>query len=254
MSDETLAALDRHWESACKLIFGSPIGRLLDFEDYLYSDVVRPTIRKNGGGEVMALPEIPQSARVEDYASLMKEGPAKAPRVSINDAKDIDSLARALGEIAVFAGNIVQGQCSNVEKSNRVLDSHYIYKCHNVIYSKYAAFARRVKYSDSVFGIDSTSKIRFSLKSYDVYDSSMLFECLRVYTSSNCHYCANMDNATDCLFSFNQRSARRRIGNLELPAGKFSALKAKLLEEMQEELSSKKKAVSILEIIGGADE
>jgi len=253
---ETLAALERRWESTCKLAFGAPIGPLLDFKDYLFADVVQPSFRKScmSGEEVTVLPEIAPGAKVAGYDELLKAGTTKVEQVSINDIKDIDSLARAASEIAVFAGNIIQGQCSHVERSNRVLDSHFIYSCHNVIYSKYAAFSRRVKYSESVFGIDSTSKIKFALRSYDVYESSVLFECLRVYTSSNCYYCANMDNATDCLFSFNQRSARRKIGNLELPLDKFAALKAKLIGEMREPLSSKKKAISILEIIGGKNE
>ena len=253
---ETLSVLERRWEATCKLAFGAPVGPMLSFRDYLFAEVVKPSFRNScmSGGEVAVLPEIGKGAKVAGYDELLKAGTAKAPQASINDIKDIDSLSRAASEIAVFAGNIIQGQCGHVEKSNRVLDSHFIYSCHNVIYSKYAAFSRRVKYSDSVFGIDSTSKIKFALRSYDIYESSVLFECLRVYTSSNCYYCANMDNATDCLFSFNQRSARRRIGNLELPLDKFTELKAKLVGEMRESLSSKKKALSVLEIIGGANE
>jgi hypothetical protein len=251
---ETLDALERKWEATCGLAFGAPVGGLLDFEGYLCADVARPSVRKSDEGEVVALPAIAQGARVADYASLMKQGAAKAPKVSINDAKDIDSLSRAIGEIAVFAGNVVQGQSSHVELSNRVLDSHFIYMCHNVVYSKYVAFCRRVKYSESVFGVDDIAKIRFALKCNGIYEASVLFECLRVYTSSNCYYCANMDNCHDCLFSFNQRGVRRRIGNLELPADKFSALKSKLVGEMREALSSKKKAISVLEIIGGAHE
>ena len=251
---ETLEALERKWEATCKLLFGSPVGRLLDFEDYLCSGVAGPSIRKAGNGEVVALMAIPQSARVEDYASLMKEEIAKAPKVSINDVKDIDSLARAMGEIEVFAGNVIQGQSSHVERSNRVLDSHYVYSSHNVVYSKHVAFSRRVKYSESAFGVDDIAKIRFALKGNGIYEASVLFECLRVYTSSNCYYCANMDDSHDCLFSFNQRGVRRKIGNLELPADKFSALKAKIIGEMREALVSKKKAASVLEIIGGAHE
>jgi len=243
-------ALERHWESTCKLVFGAPVGKLADFEDYLYSDVVRPSARKSAEGDVMALPAIPQGARVADYAHLAMTM-AKAPKVSINDAKDIDSLARAMGEIAVFAGNVMQGQSSHVEKSNRVLDSHYVWRSYNVIYSKYVAFCRRVKYGECVFGIDSTSKMRFAVKSYDIYNSSVFFECLRVYDSSNCYYCANMDYCSDCLFCFNQRSARRKIGNLELPEGKFALLKKKLVSEMHESLAAKKRAVQVLDIIGG---
>jgi len=253
---EPLDTLERRWESTCKLAFGEPIAPLLAFRDYLFAEVVKPSFRKScmSGEEVTVLPEIMPGAKVAGYDELLKAGSAKVSQASINDIKDTDSLARAVGEIAVFAGNVVQGQCSHVERSDRVLDSHFIYCCHNVIYSKYAAFSRRVKYSESVFGIDSTAKSRFVLRSYDVYEATVLFECLRVYTSANCYYCANMDNCQDCLFSFNQRSARRRIGNLELPPGKFSTLKAKLVGEMRESLSSRKKAISVLDIIGGRND
>ena len=67
-------------------------------------------------------------------------------------------------------------------------------------------------------------------------------------------YSHKLFNCRNCLFSFNQRGVRRKIGNLELPAGKFSPLKAKLIGEMREALSSKKEATSVLEIIGGAHE
>jgi hypothetical protein len=67
--NETLAALARHWGSTCKLMFGAPIGDLLDFESYLYSEVVRPSIRTScmGGEEVVVLPEIRPEAKVASY-------------------------------------------------------------------------------------------------------------------------------------------------------------------------------------------
>jgi hypothetical protein len=254
-ANETLAFLERHWASTCKLMFGSPVGGLLEFEEYLLSDVMPPSARKSSSGnDVNVLSEIPRDARIADYEALFGKETAKAGKLSINDIKDIDSLANAMGEVAVFAGNVVQGQSSHVESSNRILDSHFIYCSHDIIYSKYVAFSHTVKHSESSFGMENSVKNSFAIRGFDVYGSTVMFECLRAYTSANCYYCANVDDCRDCLFSFNLRSASRRIGNLELPSEKFSELKRKLVSEMRESLSSKKKAASVLDIVGGINE
>lgn len=250
---ETLAVLEKHWASACRLVFGEEVGKLADFVAVLSQDISLPSYRKSSlsGKEVAAAQAIPASARVAAYEELLVQPKGNA-RLSINDIKDVDSLVRAMGEEAIYAGNILQGECSGVSLSNRVLDSHFIYKSHDVIHSKYIAYSHALKYCESCFFDDSNAKDRFAARCFDVYESNTMFECVRVYTSARCHYCADMDNCMDCLFSFNLRSKRRCIGNLVLPAEKFSGLKAKLVAEMTEALAARKRMPSILDIVGGA--
>ena len=248
---ETLLVLEKHWASTCQLIFGGEVGKLEDFVALMSRDIALPTYRKSSlsGKEVAAAQAIPAGARVAAYEELLVQSKSNA-RLSINDIKDMDSLVRAMGEDAVYAGNIMQGECSGAYLSNRVLSSHFIYRSHDVIHSKYVAYSHALKYCESCFFNDSMAKDRFSARCFDIYESNSMFECVRVYTSARCYFCADMDDCSDCLFSFNLRSKRRCIGNLALPLEKFSGLKEKLVGEMREALGARKGTPSILDIIG----
>ncbi|HQT44868.1 MAG TPA: hypothetical protein PLO51_02740, partial [Candidatus Micrarchaeota archaeon] len=188
-----------------------------------------------------------RGAEILEYESRLRQH-----KIGINDIKDIDSAIRAVSEIGIYAGDIVLGNSGNVSESTRVVDSTNVFHSSDVIYSKNVAYTRIAKYCVSVFGCASAGKgTMFAIGCNEMYMSNRTFECFYIYSSSDIFYSANMENCQDCLFSFNQRGKRRRIGNREIEAGKYAELKTKLLGEARQMLGSKKSVPSIYEIIRG---
>jgi hypothetical protein len=255
MPNETpLAGINKAWESTCKIMLGRPIGSIDKYDSYLQKFVTPAS------SAVSYLSKNPITIS-GDYAKGAKFiagdeaqayfGSTANQKLDINSIKDFDSIIDAVRERICYSGSDVLGNSSNVHSSNRVVDSNYIYKAHDVFYSKYISHTYLSKYSEYIFGCESVGKnTHFAIKAFETYEDSRLFECVRVYMSSDCLFSANLENCTNCLFSFNLRSKRNCIGNLELAPSKFTQLKAKLQEDISSTLEAKRTIPSIVEIIG----
>ena len=255
MDDTALAHIDKAWESSCRVLLGESVGPIGEYEGYLWKNVEKyhPVKSAISGKEVAVTGDYASGAKfisgdeIEEYAKILG-----GEKLGINDLKDIDSILEAIGERIHYSGNDILGNSGMVAHSNRVVDSTFVYKAHDVFFSKYVAYTYLSKYSEYVFGCESVGKgTHFAIKAFETYEDSRLFECVRVYMSSDIVYSANLENCQSCLFCFNLRSKRRCIGNVELPEDKFAKLKGKLLEDVRETIKSRKTAPSIMEIVGG---
>ncbi len=251
----TPEAVDKAWRGACRVLLGRDVGPIDKYSTYLqrFVEGFRTESSALSGKPVSVSGDYGNGAKfisgdeIRQYSSMMEKQP-----LDINSIKDIDSIVNGLKERTFYSGSDVLGISSEVNESNRVVDSSFVYRAHDVFYSKYIAYTYLSKYSDYIFGCESVGKeTHFAIKSFETYEDSRLMECVRVYVSSDCTYSANLENCQNCLFSFNLRSKRKCIGNLELPEAKFSELKAKLLEEIAQILESEGSLPSIVEIIGG---
>lgn len=251
--EQVLAAINRAWESACRAVLEGEIRPIREMEKYLtrYAEPCHVEKSAMSGKPVVVFGNYPKDARFlldEEMPRYAEAG--KKLALNINAIKDIDSASEALSEVALYAGNIVLGKSGSVAQSTRVVDSTFVFRSSDVIYSKYVAYTQIAKYAESVFGCASAGKhTKFAISCAEMYESSRTFECFYVYSSSDCHYSANLENCQECLFSFNLRGKRRCIGNLELEREKYSALKSKLLSEARQLLSEKRAAPSIYDII-----
>ena len=247
--------INRAWESACKVMLGQSVGPIDDFDAYLWKNVEPYHLTKSAisGKEVVVSGDYKAGARfisgeeLQEYTRIIGKVP-----LNINELKDIDSIISAIGERVYYSGNDILGNSGQATLSNRVVDSTFVYKAHDIFYSKYVTHTYLSKYSEYIFGCESVGKgTHFAVKSFETYDDSRLFETVRVYESSDVIYSANLEACQSCLFCFNLRGKTRCIGNVELPDGKFSKLKAKLQEDICQTLMSKKTAPSIMDIVGG---
>ena len=246
--------IEKAWASTCRIMLGREIGKIGEYEDYLWKFTEQYNMEKSAlsGKTVVVTGDYEKGSKfisgdeLEGYSKLMEKN-----RLDINAIKDIDSILDALSERFYYSGNDVLGNSSNAVLSNRVVDSTYIYKSHDVFYSKYVAYTYLSKYSEYTFGGHSVGKgTHFVVKGFETYESSRVWEGVHVYLSQDILYSANIENCQNCLFCFNLRSKRRCIGNLELPQDKFAALKEKLQGEIADTLQKNRTATSIVEIVG----
>ncbi len=241
-------ALDEAWASACKAVFGRSLGPLDPYGPWLMEYLDPQFVRRSASGQevVMAVDDYPSQAsfmRFEEVDYSRKYSP-----LDINQIKDIDSLREALGERVCYAGNVVLGKSSHVERSTDVVDSHFIRSCKLVNRSKYCAYSMHINKSEYCFGQHGSNYSPCAIKCSGS-GFTRCFECHSSDMVSDCLYCGSMHNSDHCLFSFGGRGKRHLIGNLQLTRERYAELSQKLIGEIADSLEKNKRIYSLFSIL-----
>ncbi len=240
-------AIDSAFRSVSKILFGTEVGSLKDFEPYL-REAMFPYLQAksfiSGKPVYLSNPFYPKGA---SFAAPGEQG-AKASKFSINDIKDIDSLFRAASEQAVYCGNKVFRKNFNYDLVDNAIDCTNVYCCHNVRNVKNGAYLSYVREAEYVFGTPAYPKARYTIRCVEGINLVRGFETHYSTHSSDMYYSFNCSNCTEGIFAFNLRGKHRVIGNNELAPEKYAPLKKKLISEIAEGLRRKKRAFSLVEL------
>ncbi|MDD5337490.1 MAG: hypothetical protein PHS02_03315 [Candidatus ainarchaeum sp.] len=241
--------MNEEWKKTAKVLLGSEPGDLADYEKWLIS-LKQPMLRKfssiSGNGVVFASTDYAPDSKV----IALEEAPEKTRfQLNINEIKDIDSLINACREQVFYSGNIVLGNSAFVEGSSSVSDSFYVYNSARIHASKNIACSTIMRNTENMFGCNISSFSKYVVRCHQHGKGVRDFECCLCWLASDCYYSYNIQNCTNCMFSFNLRSRRNAIGNLVLPSEKYQSIKARILEQVVSELERKKSAPSLFDII-----
>ena len=245
--------MGRKWKPACKVVLGGEAGELSDCEQWLSSIHTLRSQRKStasGKDVLFSHSEHPKDARFAAFDEI--DFNKKYPPLDINALKDMDSIIEAVSERAAYAGNVVLGNSKFAERSTGVLDCNYIYGCDRIAHTKYAIHCTIMTYCESMFGVEGTGASSFVIKGGSNMYVSRCLEASKCDNSSDLYYSHGLSNCHDCMFSFNMKSRRNCIGNLELPREKYLQIKGKLLSEMREMLERDRKLPHIVSLVGAA--
>ena len=249
MPSETYNRLDRQWKSTCKTILGFDPSELKEYEAWLSSCMGEHKFESLGNGRqaMYQFENFQPGARKIDFGSIdyMK----KFAPLSVNEMKDIDSIAQAIGERAAYAGNITLGNSQLVEGSTNVIDSSFVYKSAGVSESSYVAYTTDTRLSKSIFGGDQNAQSEFVIAGLINRKAT---RCLGTWAGdeiSDVHYSSYCVGCTDCMFSFNLVGQSRCIGNCQLSREKYAEVKKRLLEQLAGELAAKKKLPSLRDFV-----
>lgn len=249
MEPELEQSLQKAWDSTCRVIFWQEMGGLSGYEEWLAEYLPGAARRKSnlsGREVIIARDAYPKAARFISNDELEQN---KEHALSINQIKDIDTLVQALREKCEYTGNKVLGASSNVEASDIVMDSHFVYNSTNIEESAYVHSSFMVrKGSKYSFGSGYFGKSEFMLRVIGTFNSKRCFESYFVPDSADLYYCHQCFGCHDLMFSFGQRSSSYKIGNLQLAKEKYLELKAKLIGEMAGELKREKRLPSLVEL------
>ncbi len=242
--------LESAWKDTCRVVLGGEVGGLEEYEKWLLEDhgprMTRPSCIS--GKEVVSVyTQYPKSARMASYDEMDLN--AKYGPISINDIKDIDSLAEAVSDRAVYSGNIVLGNSKFVQDSTVITDCFHTHNSERVAFSKYVGYCSRGGYSDYIFGCHGMGPVHYCIRSSAVWDVTRALMLSKSEFSSDCYYSHGLTYCQDCLFCFHLKNKRNCVGNLELPKDQYSAIKRKLVDEMRTELESKKRLPSLIEMV-----
>jgi hypothetical protein len=239
--------LNEAFKKTSKILFKQEIGELRDFEEYFRETMFPVDMRKSfiSGKAVMTTQYYPKDARIVSQDEL---GQVEFAPVDVNRIKDIDSLLEAVGENVIFSGNRRFGKNSGIERCDSVTDCVNNYEGYGNWKVKNAAYASLHRESEYTFGVSGYPGAKFCIRGLWGMNSSRCFESYYTNFCNDCYFSYNNSGCDEMLFSFNQRNKRHVIGNLGLEKEKYLGLKWKLVGEMAQALSRKKKMVSIMDI------
>ena len=246
--------LQKDWDATCRVLFGRELeGKLGGYEAYLARYIAPQAKRKShlSGKEVtLASDSYPKNAR---FVSAEEPVQNRKYGLSINEIKDIDILISALSEKCEYSGNRHLGNTAFAEASDIVSDSHYVYGSSKIERCSHVAASNMIRDgSKYAFGCQWFAKSEFMVQVHGAHTVKRAFEAYYTTSSSDIHFCYSCVGCHDLLFSFGQRNASYKIGNLQLEKGKYAELKKKLLSEVAGELERKKEFPSLLSMVPDA--
>ncbi|MFA5105581.1 MAG: hypothetical protein WC506_01340 [Candidatus Micrarchaeia archaeon] len=246
---QTIAALEKDFRATCKIVLGGEAGGMEELAEWLSAgnEPFRRTRSAISGREMVSWP--PYYCKGAKWAAFEEvDFTKKFKPLSINEMKDIDSLASAVQERACYAGNIYFGKSGFIELSSNINDSFYVYNTCGNGNSKYLAYSTIGRRVQSCYGCNATEESDYCIKCTRTFKSSRCFELWYSQNCSECHYSSGLTGCSNCFFCFNAKSIRNAIGNLELPPGRYKEIKEKLLQEAVQALRKKKAAPTLLQI------
>ncbi len=250
-NNEAYDETNRKWKSLCKILFGEEAGELSDYGKWLREDNEPRLICKSAiSGKEVVFPHEYYSPGTPAIALDEVDFEKKYPPISINEIKDIDSLIAAISERACFTGNIILGNSKFVQSSTTVYDSYYVYRSERIAYAKYVAYSNNGSSSENIFGCQNFGRSQFLMRCGAVFELARCLALTKSDNSQDCYFSHGLFGCRECLFCFNIRTKRNRIGNLQLSPEKYAQLKGKLLAEALGMLKKNKRLPNIMEIAG----
>ncbi|MCX6769622.1 MAG: hypothetical protein NT051_02995 [Candidatus Micrarchaeota archaeon] len=247
---ETLNILNRRFKGACKILLREEIGEVWEFDEWLEGMIEKNRIEKScvsGKDVVLGIKEYAKNAKFVsfdeiDYGKICgKEG--------LGGIKSMDGLISALSGRFMYAGNLVIGKSSHVEKSANISDSHFVYD--SALYGdcKYLHKSTLGRLNEDLFGSHGCGESQFCIRCTQTYRDKRCFEAWMTQNCSDVYYSFNLDFCSECMFCFNLRSKKHCIGNLQLEPAEYFKVKERLLGEMAGMLKKGKKLPSLLDIL-----
>lgn len=240
--------LNKAFQSTFKVIFGECNIKLDDLKDYLlryHYPIVKKRSSISGKVVSFSMDRYCPSAR---FISQDEVDYGKKSELNINDLKDLDSIIEAIQDRTYYAGNKIFGNSKFVEGSDTVVDSFHVLDSHNISESKYIAYGAYMRANcEYGFGSSHSRNSKYTIHTSILMDAARCFESWCSDNSSDLFFCYNCQGCTHVMFSFNLRSKKYAIGNMELPRDKYFALRKKLVDESREYLEKHKQFYSIFD-------
>ncbi len=211
---ETTDMLDKRWRSTCKTLLGQDVGPMSEYESWLAERIEPHGTHQSfiSGKEIISSPtEYAPGAKWISYDEI--DFSKKPPKTDTSKIKDLDSLLDAIRGTPCYSGNLFFGNCSHLEKSSNLNDSHYIYNVCRNGNSKYLAYCTLGRLSEDCFGGYMVGECSACIKS-GVYRNKMGFELWMCTDCSDCYFSHGLENCQECMFCFNLKSRKYCVGNL----------------------------------------
>ncbi len=246
--------VEEAFKKTTKIVLGHELSGIKGFSKWLLSSAkIGKKIRGASGKPAFKIDWLPVIWNLPaDRILPLDEALASSGKcigIKEGEAPPLQEILSRVSKIASYSMEFVDGYHENCVDTPSIFTGYDVYKLWDVTNSKHSAYSSGVIKSENVFG--GYLRILESQFCINCLDSTKLNSCFEVdcsYSSRGCYFSHNIENCSDCMFSFYLRNGRHAIGNLPLEPAKYAGLKKKLLSEMAEELKREKRLPSIIEI------
>ena len=232
--------IEESWKTTCRLVLGKELkGSVNDYGDWLSKGLRIPGMQKSiiSGKPTRVYVE---ELQVIDNSEL--EFQKSAEVTELNEIKDVQSLLNAVSPVLMYTGNIMRGNCMNVQNNlicnsiNTVENSYTVYQC------KYVAYCSTVRFSEHMFGSGLCEPhCKMCIRAHNSIKVSNVFEVDWCQNSHDLMFCHNCRNVSHGLFCFNVSNKTYVVGNKEVGPEKFKKIKKMLQTEIIRQLEQNKK-------------
>ncbi len=255
--DAIYDTLEDAWNRTCKIVLGDEVGPLKDYTSFLHYQLdhdASPLISKvkiSGEEKRIFHPLLRGELRLLKDEQMDEMTKWKA---DINTIKDIDSLTEEIKHVAAYRAYEVFGNSRNVEKSDLVTDSSFVYDSYMVESSKYVFASCWIRDGGAyTFGCGPCGPgLQFAIRCNWGGWLKRALETYYYVSSSDTYYSFLIKNCQDAMFCFFQNGKRNIIGNLELSKDTYLKIKTSLLEQIRDELKSKKTLPTLFDLINNS--
>ena len=218
------------FRAVCRQLFGE--GASLSLEDgaKLFSYGIEiPEKRKTvGGGTTYTNYGGERYVNQKEVEALTETG-HMFPEEKIESMED---MQRLYSNLRSFLGD-KSIDAQNMEKSDNVLASSYVFMSTNIVECKNVGFSYSLFRCEYLYGSKNMDSCSFSLR---CQDSRLLNNCFEVSWSAKCTdsmFCHNSFDLRDCLFCFHLASKQYCIANRQYTREEYLRIKGMLLDYLK---------------------
>lgn len=234
--------IEKAFEKTAELVLGRKLSGMTKYASYL-EEYSRTQVKESSAMSKEPI-MVPDYGHYLDYPKnrLLTEQESElagmALRASEADLErfDLGAIRSWIGKIAYFFPGLNHGKIYNIIDSHVSVNSTGCYRSLISMYSKNVAYTFYALESESAFGCNSIRKSSFVIRCSLSAKLQRCFEVDSSYNCSGCYFCHNCENVQDSMFCFNSRNLRHAIGNVELPKADYVKIKARMLQQLNDEL------------------
>ncbi len=153
---------------------------------------------------------------------------------------NLAELKKRLSKIYTISLQFLDDQSSNYNDVVVVVSARDVYKAPVAAFTKRTAFSIYSRRSVYVFGSSLVVSSEFTFNAYMSDDIKRGFEVDNSAHSSDIYFSHNCEGSSDVMFCFNGKGQRNSIGHNPLVRDKYIEIKSALLDQIWQELNSKK--------------
>ncbi len=236
--------IEEAFQTTTKLIFGTPLSGIDDYEKFLTLRVPKGKNRPSCiNGKNIYFPEygsfrfIPEDkiADAESFPELSKRS------IEVLETDNLSSISKKFKDNTAFIVEFEDGTNVNVENSTIYSSLANAYKIVDCFHSKNIAYSFFSDNCDHAFGASKDFNCNFSI---NIHDSRDIVRSFEVDFSKNCSdvmFCHDVDNVHSSLFCFNTKNLRYAIANNVVGRETYEKARKMLCEYILSELKTKHK-------------
>lgn len=241
-AEENMAAIEKGFASAYRVLFGAEPGSIREYDEWLSRQNVRVSAVRTPFGQTAWVPRnLPLFCDYpEGRVVTMREALELGKHGAGGRVEGLESGIASLGSVAFFTPELADGRNTNLIGFPHAFNVSNAYRGHDGVNAEHIGLSSLALNAKYAYGCFRAIESQFVMK---CCNSQHLNRCMEMDSCNKCsdsYFCHNSEALSDCMFCFSMKGRRHFVGNTELGKEKYSEVKPALVSQMADELRRKK--------------